>query len=314
MSKWKKYPNFVSTDMLKNRSAELDLQNFKKETRELCQTEDAFFNVETPRAVYEKVVRWLPNSIILIKFLDGEEWQKKWVEKIVKEQIEPIVQELIKLKFVNKNEYADVKITFKYDGYGASLIGTRCRDTSQSEPSMKLGILDVPKSRMFEYNGNVYKIPENVELSSHFNGAVIKHEFGHVFGKMHEHQNPIDNPIEWNVSKVIRYYSEPPNSWNKNDIYNNIINKLPLSQVIATPFDPLSIMMYTIDPDLTLNDIGFQKNDDYSESDLLWLKTNLLGTPTLWDKYKWYILGSILLVIIIAIVMTYNMKNKKKRR
>lgn len=313
MSKWKKYPNYVDKEMLKQRS--LNLENFKKETEELCPTEDAFFNVETPRAVYEKVVRWLPNSTILIKFLDGEEWQKKWVEKVVKEQIEPIVSYAIKLEFVNKNEYADVKITFKYDGYGASLIGTRCRDTSQSEPSMKLGTLDIPKSKMFEYNGNVYKIPEKIELSGHYNGAVIKHEFGHVFGKMHEHQNPIDNPIVWDVPKVLDYYSKPPNSWKESDIYNNIINRLPLSQAIATPFDPSSIMMYTIDPNFNLNGFfGFQKNDDYSESDLLWLKTNLLGTPTLWDKYKWYILGSILIMIIVLIIIVMLFKKSKKKR
>lgn len=314
MSKWKKYPNYVSTEMLKNRSIDLDLRNFKKETHELCQTEDAFFNIETPRAVYEKIVRWLPNSTIYIKFLDGEEWQKKWVEKIVKEDIEPIVKDMITLKFVNKNEYADVKITFKYDGYGASLIGTRCRDTSQLEPSMKLGILDFPNSRMFEYNGNIYKIPNEQEITTHNNGAVIKHEFGHVFGKMHEHQNPIDNPIKWNVPKVLKYYSSPPNSWKDGDIYNNIINKLPLSQVVATPFDPLSIMMYTIDPELTTNNIGFQKNDDYSEYDLLWLKTNLLGTQTFWDKYKWHIIIGIIVIAIIFGIIGYNYSKKSKRR
>jgi hypothetical protein len=313
MNKWKKYPNFVSTEMLKNRS--LDLKNFTKETRELCQTDDAFFNVETPRAVYEKVVRWSPNSTIYIKFLDGDEWQKKWVEKKVKEDIEPIVKNMITLKFVNKNEYADVKITFNFDGYGASLIGTRCRDVSQSNPSMKLGILDFPISRMFEYNGNIYTIPDNIEMPTHNDGGVIKHEFGHVFGKMHEHQNPIDNPIQWNVPKVLKYYSSPPNSWKDDDIYNNIINKLPLSQVVATPFDPLSIMMYTIDPELTTNNIGFQKNNDYSEYDILWLKNNLLGTQIIWDKYKWYfIVGIIIFFIIVGVVVAYNSNTKKSKR
>lgn len=315
MSKWKKYPNFVNTEMLKYRNMGIDLKNFKKETHELCQTEDAFFNIETPRAVYEKVVRWLPDSTIYIKFLDGDEWQKKWVEKIVKEDIEPIVKNMISLKFVNKNEYADVKITFKYEGYGASLIGTRCRDTAQLDPSMKFGILDFPKSRMFEYNGNVYKIPDNIDMSSHSGGAVIKHEFGHVFGKMHEHQNPINNPIQWNVPKVLKYYSSPPNSWKDSDIYNNIINKLPLSQVVATPFDPLSIMMYTIDPDLTTNNIGFQKNDEYSEYDIEWLKNNLLGTRTFLEQYKWYIgVGIIILFIIVGVVVAYNSTKKSKRK
>lgn len=312
-NKWKKYPNFVDKEMLKHRS--LNLENFKKETRELCQIKDEFFDIEKPRAIYDISTKWPPNSTIFIKFLDGDEWQKMWVEKVVKEEIEPIVKDIIQLKFVNRNDYADVKITFNFDGYGASLIGTRCRDVGQNSASMKFGIIDFPTSRMFEYNSNVYKIPDNIEMPNNNTGAVIKHEFGHVFGKIHEHQNPVDNPIVWNISKVLKYYSSPPNSWNNNDIYNNIINKLPLSSTDATPFDPLSIMMYTIDPELTTNNIGFQKNGDYSENDILWLKTHLLGTKVNFlDKYKWYlILGMILLLIIGIVFLNMNRKNKRKR-
>lgn len=310
--KWKKYPNFVSTGMLRQRSDEIDVKKFKKQSRELCQTEDEHFNIVEPRAAYQKSMRWPPNSTIYIKFLDGEEWKQMWTKKIVEEEIQPIVQDLIKLKFVNRNEYADVKITFDFDGYGASTIGTRCREVGQNSPSMKIGSLDFPKSRIFEYNSNVYQVPSDIELTTNNSGAIFKHEFGHVFGKIHEHQNPIDNPIQWNVTKVLNYYSKPPNSWPRDDIMNNIVNRLPLAMVEATPFDPLSIMMYTINPELTLNDIGFEKNDDYSEKDLEWLRKHLLAeqNPINW---KWIGIASFVMVCIIILVVVMKRKTKRKK-
>ncbi len=319
MTNWSAYSNFVNSEMLMYRSNTDELEKFYTETKQLCQIDETHFDIEQPqsRAVYDTSIKWPPNSTIYIKFLDGEEWMQMWTQKIVMEEIVPKIPSSIKLVFVNPTEYADVKITFKFNGYGASLIGTRCRDVDQNSSSMRIGILDFPKSRMFEYNSKIYHIPEDVEIPINNSGSIFKHEFGHVFGLYHEHQNPINNPIQWNVDKVLKYYMEPPDPWNKQDILNNVIDKLPLSLADATPFDPTSIMMYAIDPDLTLNNIGFQKNDDYSKSDLEWLKNHMIGSPqvSFMDQYKLYIIGGgLLLLLIIAIGIYLQFFKSKKRR
>jgi hypothetical protein len=314
MTDWSAYPNFVNNEMLEYRSgSDINLGKFYTETKQLCQIEESHFDVEDTRAVYDTTVKWPPNSTIRVKFLDGDEWQHAWTQKIVNEEILPKIPESIRIEFVKRNEYADVKITFKFDGYGASLIGTRCKSVGQNSASMKLGVLDFPKSRMFEYNSKVYTVPKDVPEPINNSGSIFKHEFGHVFGKYHEHQNPINNPIQWDVNKVLKYYMTPPDPWNKQDILNNVVDRLPLNKADATPFDPLSIMMYTVDPDLTLNNVGFQKNDDYSELDLEWLKYHMTGTQSFWDKYHWHIIGLGVVVIIIIVLVIMNKKKKNRK-
>jgi hypothetical protein len=158
-------------------------------------------------------------------------------------------------------------------------MGTNCQNIGQNEPSMQLGALDFPKERSFVYDSKVYKIPENIKYDDNHNGAIIKHEFGHVLGKYHEHQNPINNPIQWNVEKVYNFYKKTQPKFTKNDIYENVIKKLNVSEVDATPFDPLSIMMYNIDASLTKNGIGFECSNEFSPSDIEWFKNSAELNP-----------------------------------
>ena len=256
---WSEYPNFIGPNTHLSKSEEKELLITSKQ---LCSIEPADFNLVESRAVYENALKWPPNYAIRIKFLDGAEWQKAWVEKIVTEEIEPHIDPRLSFKFVKREDYADVK-TFKFDGYGASLVGTMCQNTGQFDASMKYGFLDFPQSRKFEFKSRVYTIPEYVEHgSNNETGSVIKHEFGHVMGKHHEHQNPIDNPIVWDVDKALKYYTEDPPPWTKKDVYNNIFKRLSIAEVDATPFDPSSIMIYTVLRKLTKNGIGFEKNEN----------------------------------------------------
>lgn len=297
------YRNFIDINQYRYDNDEL-----LKTSKQLCTIDDSEFNIVKPRAVYQKSVKWPPNYTIRIKFLDGQEWQKAWVKKIVNEEIQPIIYPSLSFQFVDNSEYADVKITFKFPGYGASLIGTRCQDTPQNSPTMKLGILDFPKSRKFELNSKIYVIPDNVPETINNTGSVIKHEFGHVLGKYHEHQNPIDNPIIWDVEKTYKYYLEPPEPWDKTDIINNILTRLTIEEVDATPFDPESIMMYTVLPELTKNGIGFKKNDDYSEKDLEWMKNHSIGVIGQDTDYKKYIWTAIVVIFAISIIFVMSKK------
>jgi hypothetical protein len=269
MGDWSEYPNFIDLEQLYNRA---DAKQFYKETKQLCSTDRRHFNVTSDRAAYVRSKKWPSGSTIRIKFLDGEEWKRAWVKKIVEEEIQPHVGQSLFLQFVDTRDFADVKITFKHDGPGASLIGTDCRDTPQNSPSMKFGPLDFPESRTFQYNGTVYTIPETVDMPIDNTGSVIKHEFGHVFGLLHEHQNPTNNPIRWDAKKVLDYYLTPPTHMTREDVQRNLLDRYPADKVDGSPFDPLSIMLYAISPELTVDGIGFRPNRNYSPTDLYYLK------------------------------------------
>jgi hypothetical protein len=74
------------------------------------------------------------------------------------------------------------------------------------------------------------------------------HEFGHVLGLIHEHQNPNAN-IPWNTNLVEKELSGPPNFWDEETIRYNIFRKYP-SDVLGEyrDFDPKSIMAYFFAP------------------------------------------------------------------
>lgn len=291
----------------------MDNQNYKN----VCIIPKFQYNDMYERAAIQKSVRWPMFYTIKIKFLNGQEWQHAWVKKVVEEQVAPLVYPNLFIKFVNHDQYADVKIKFMYNGiYGASLIGTKCKDMDQNKPSLLLNghALDTPVSGYFEYDSKIYTVPSGSNESDdpNGNGAVIKHEFGHVFGKWHEHQNPIDNPIVWDVPKVLKKYTSqpPPPYWSEKETRDNIINKLSMNDVDATPFDAQSIMLYPIDASVTKNNIGFDRMYEYSPMDIEWLKYHSVDPSLDATTFEsgngssswWWLLWILLLVIILVIV------------
>lgn len=96
--------------------------------------------------------------------------------------------------------------------------------------------------------------------------GVILHEFGHMIGLSHEHQNP-DGGIEWNEEAVIRDLSGPPNFWDEETIRHNVLDKYTADQVHGTEFDPDSIMLYAFPDDWTLNMGATHENEDLSDLD-----------------------------------------------
>jgi len=69
------------------------------------------------------------------------------------------------------------------------------------------------------------------------------HEIGHTLGAPHEHQNP-NSGIVWNEEAVYGALAKPPNSWNREKTFFNIIRKLDPSTVEGSKWDPNSIMHY----------------------------------------------------------------------
>jgi hypothetical protein len=69
------------------------------------------------------------------------------------------------------------------------------------------------------------------------------HEIGHTLGLPHEHQNP-NAGIVWDEEAVYRYFGGPPNSWDRQKAFYNILRKLSPDIVRGSDWDPNSVMHY----------------------------------------------------------------------
>ena len=96
--------------------------------------------------------------------------------------------------------------------------------------------------------------------------AVILHEFGHMVGFAHEHQNP-QGGITWNEAAVIADLSGAPNYWDESTIRHNVIEKYSLDQIYGTAFDAQSIMLYAFPASWTIGGSGTHENTDLSATD-----------------------------------------------
>ena len=80
---------------------------------------------------------------------------------------------------------------------------------------------------------------------------VVRHEFGHALGMIHEHQNPdAAGKIPWDRPKVYAYYAQQ--GWSTEDVDFNIFDTYDEDATNFTTFDPTSIMQYAIPDSLTI--------------------------------------------------------------
>ncbi|MBL0735355.1 hypothetical protein JI750_00525 [Flavobacterium sp. GN10] len=187
--------------------------------------------------------RWQAGQTVKIKFLDGEiAWQEK-VKSIANEWTR---YANLKFEYVNKDEYADIKIGFLLTGennyYGAwSELGAKVLYMNQDRQTMRLGPLTA--------------------TSETTTRRTILHEFGHALGLHHETTNPTAN-IQWDLPKAYKYYSL---QFTKEETDLFIINKVNVSNY--SEYDPLSIMHYYIPASITKNGIGVDAQTVLSEID-----------------------------------------------
>ena len=177
------------------------------------------------------------------------------VKKVVRERIQPITG----IKFIFVASGGNVRVSFDPHGGAWSLIGTDCIK-STDEATMNLGWLDA---------------------------GTIMHEFGHVLGLIHEHQNPNGISIAWDDSKVYEW-AKQTQGWDKQTTYHNIIERYKMDQLNASKFDPKSIMLYFFPATLTTNHKGTRANHIISPEDAIYIsKVYPGGHMTASEFYKY---------------------------
>jgi len=222
------------------------------------------------------------------------------VRKVVHERISPYCG----LKFVFVPSGGNVRIGFDAGNGSWSLVGT---DSLKSDKkTMNFAWLDA---------------------------ATIMHEFGHVLGMIHEHQNPRGNPIEWNIP-VVDAWATQTQGWNKQTTYSNIIQHYSLDQINGSKYDPGSIMMYFFPAKMTTDHKGTNINMMLSPTDVIYINKlypgglqtpaefykkaygeSLSGSPAKnFGKMPWMLLWLIPLILVIVIGLVWlGWRFRKKR-
>jgi hypothetical protein len=134
----------------------------------------------------------------------------------------------------DKNE-AQVRIGFMQGDGAWSLVGRDIVDITRS-----------PDERTMNFGW---------DISADIDTAL--HEIGHTLGAPHEHQNP-NAGIVWDEEAVYNALAQPPNRWNRDKTFYNIIRKLPANEVSGSTHDPNSIMHYPFGPNLILAPTPFK--------------------------------------------------------
>ena|SRR5262249_6569788 len=136
----------------------------------------------------------------------------------------------IGLDFQEVSQLAEAEVRIGYstaDGTSASAVGRDVLTVPLTEPTTVYGW----------------------DLTTPYGSGTALHELGHVLGMEHEHQNPFAG-IKWHEQAVYDALAKPPNNWDHDTTFHNILEKLTQQQVQGSTWDPDSIMEYEFEPGL----------------------------------------------------------------
>ncbi len=201
-----------------------------------------------PRAAVERMKLWEKGRRLKVRFLDGSGEVQNKVAAIAKEW-EAIAN--LTLDFVSGGA-TTIRVSFAEEGFSWSTIGTDALIVPSSEATMNFGWLE-PNTALREYQ------------------RVVRHEFGHALGMIHEHQNPAaQGQIPWDKPKVYAYYAQQ--GWSKADVDSNIFDVYSEDSTNHTAFDETSIMEYAIPDSLTIGSYAIGWNTELSGADVEFMR------------------------------------------
>jgi hypothetical protein len=200
---------------------------------------------EGPRASardgYPKL--WKPGDRLRVRFLDGTPKQRHFVERFV-----PIWSAYANIRFeFGDDPAAEIRVSFAQPGSWA-YVGTDALNIPAGEPTANFGwVTDRTRDTEIDYT--------------------IIHEFGHVLGLRHEHENP-QAKIPWNKEAVYKAFEGPPNYWSRETVNHMLFSRWdPKHFPYEKPFDRESIMAFPLPPDYTGKDFEMGQNMSLSPGD-----------------------------------------------
>lgn len=191
--------------------------------------------------------QWVNGSTITIRFSEGTQQQKDMVKEFA-----PRWTEHANLHFeFTDDPTAKIRVTFDSSDGAWSYVGTDNLNIPLHAATLNLGWQDE---------------------------GVILHEFGHMIGLSHEHQNP-DGGINWDEDAVIRDLAGPPNFWTPAQTRHNVLNKYRADQLHGTAFDENSIMLYAFPSEWTTDGFSTHANEKLSATDKAFVKAAVMYPP-----------------------------------
>ena len=218
-----------------------------------CYIKKLDLHVNQQYALSAKGKQWAVGEVIDIAFIEGTNQQRKFTIQIAEEWLK---YANIKFNWVSKLEKSDIRISFNPNLGSWSYVGTDSLFIPKNIATMNLGQLTK---------------------------STILHEFGHMLGLLHEHQNPRGG-IKWDREVVIKSLSGAPNNWDEKMIEHNVLSVANSTNSEGTDFDHKSIMLYGFPDEWTTNGKGTQFNNQLSDTDIqyiqkLYPKTNSSPKP-----------------------------------
>lgn len=213
------------------------------------------------QAAFMDDIEWPQNSVITIGFVRGNQTTQYKID-YVRKIIDKTFRDLVNLKFVwitaaNKWKQRDqlmrsesdinrpgfapmIRISFIGEDGAWSYLGIENLTIPPDQATMNLGWLDDKADYNIGMCQRQVVIPKD--------GGVVKHEFGHMLGLMHEHQRSDAigaGKIQWaSEAELNAYFGGPPNYWDAETIKHNVTSTVNVSKQNSSVYDPLSIMQY----------------------------------------------------------------------
>lgn len=209
-----------------------------------ARTFDSEVSPNRERMILMSNKKWVNGTKLKYYFFNGptdgspSSWKGTTAQKNTVKQAFKVWKDIgIGLEFeetTNRNE-AQVRIGFKRGDGAWSYVGRDIIDIASS-----------PNERTMNFDW---------DISNDLDTAL--HEIGHTLGAPHEHQNP-NAGIVWDEEAVYDALAAPPNGWDRETTYYNIIRKLPANEVEGSTHDPNSIMHYPFEAGLILSPAAYR--------------------------------------------------------
>ena len=217
----------------------------RREARRLALQEN---HENSSRGAVPTQKKWAAGRVLRVRFLDGTSTVQGRVREMAMEWTR---YANIDFAFGNDPD-AEIRVSFTADAGSWSFMGTDNLSIPKSQPTMNFGWLRANSSDE-EYS------------------RVVKHEFGHALGMIHEHQHPTAN-IPWDKDAVYAYYMSSQ-GWTKAEVDVNLFQKYAATSTQFSEYDKTSIMHYPVDDSLTTGSYSVGWNTQLSATDKAFIAT-----------------------------------------